>query len=106
MHVTPTAITLTLKRHCGIEVEIAWSDIVRITACKQDLFNPQIVVLEIHAGADVWEVDASDCGGFEVFSHILSQRLTSLRSYAEWWPQVIDPLARQESLDLYVRRMA
>lgn len=103
MRVTPTSLVLTLRRHCGVEAEIAWSEITRITAFKQDLFNPQIVVLEVHAGSAVWEVDASDCGGFEVFSHLLSQRLAGLRPYVEWWPQVIDPLGRQESLDLYVR---
>ncbi len=103
MRVTPTSIVLTLRRHCGVEAEITWREITQITAYKQDLFNPQIVVLEIHAGSAVWEIDAADFGGFEIFSHIFAQHLAGLQPFATWWPLVIDPLGHQEGLDLYVR---
>lgn len=103
MRETPNSIILTLCRHCGEEVEIFWSEIERIIAFKQDLFNPQIVVLEIHAERAVWEVDAADCSGFETFTHLLCQRLTGMQPFAQWWTRVTDPLGRQESHELYVR---
>lgn len=103
MRETPTSITLSLQRHAGSEATITWSEIERITAFKQDLFNPQIVVLEIRTAAATWEIDAADCAGFETFSHLLSRRLAGMPSYATWWPTVTDPLGRQEDVVIYVR---
>lgn len=103
MRETPTSLILHLCRHGGAEAEIRWREIERIAAFKQDLFNPQIVVLEIRTADAVWEIDATDCSGFEPFSHLLAQRLDGMQPYSRWWPQVTDPLGRQESIDLYVR---
>lgn len=101
MRETPTSIILTLRRHGGESVELAWSDIVRVTAFKQDLFNPQVVVLEICTADGTWEVDAGDCGGFEIFSTILVRCLPGMPPHATWWPTVTDPLGRQEDVLLY-----
>lgn len=103
MRETPTSIILNLQRHGGDEAEIAWTAIERITAFKQDLFNPQIVVLEFRTAAATWEVDATDCGGFEAFTHLLTQRLHGMPAYADWWPAVTNPLGRQEDTILYRR---
>lgn len=103
MRETPTALAITLRRHGGAEAVIVWSAIARITAYKQDLFNPQVVVLEVATPDATWEIDASDCGGFEAFSHLLAQRLPGMTPYASWWPAVTDPLGRQEDTVLYRR---
>ena len=103
MRETESAIILTLVRHGGDEVEIAWSAIESITAYKQDLFNPQIVVLEIRTAEMAWEIDAKDCSGFVIFSHLLSKYLPGFSPYATWWPMVTDPLGRQEEHCLYRR---
>lgn len=101
MRETPTSIILTLRRHGGESVEIAWKDIEHITAFKQDLFNPQIVVLELGTSTGTWEVDAGDCGGFEIFSTILVRSLPGMPAHETWWPTVTDPLGRQEDVVLY-----
>ena len=103
MHETPTSIILNLRRHGGDQAEITWADVVRVTAFKQDLFNPQIVVLELRTAAATWEVDAADCGGFEGFAPLLARRLPGMQAYAAWWPTVTDPLGRQEDVVLYLR---
>jgi len=103
MHESSTGLTLSLKRHNGDEVEIAWDSIEQIVAFRQDLFNPQIVVLEIRTSAGNWEIDAADCGGFTVFSHLLSARLPGMRTLAQWWPIVTDPLIREEEHLIYRR---
>jgi hypothetical protein len=103
MRETPTSLILALKRHGGDEAEIVWSAIERITAFKQDLFDPQIVVLEIRTPGGCWEIDAADCGGFAPFSHLLSARLPGMPAHAQWWPKVTDPLGRQEEHILFQR---
>lgn len=106
MRQTPTSITLTLRRHGGEVVEIHWRDIERITAFKQDLFNPQIVVLEVATAAGIWEIDAADCGGFDIFTAIVRKQLDAMPEHAHWWPTVTDPLGRQEDVVLYQARTA
>lgn len=100
---TEKGIILTLMRHGGDEVEIAWSAIESIIAYKQDLFNPQIVVLEIRTASLSWEVDAKDCSGFVIFSRILVKYLPGFPSHATWWSMVTDPLGRQEEHCLFRR---
>lgn len=106
MRETPTSIIIPLRRHGGAEVEIHWQEIECLSACKQDLFNPQVVVLEVRTAQAVWEIEAADCNGFETFSHLLNRRLTGMTPFSHWWPQATDPLRRQEAVVLYSRSNA
>lgn len=106
MRETQTSIIINLRRHDGEKVEITWTKIDRITVFKQDLFNPQIVIMEIRSGSETWEVDAADCAGFETFCHILGKRLKGIPPYESWWPVVTDPLGRQLDVILYERAEA
>lgn len=103
MRETPTSIILNLCRHGGDEATITWAEVEKITAFKQDLFNPQIVILELRTADATWEVDAVDCAGFETFSHLLVRRLPGMMPYTSWWQLVTDPLGRQEDVVLYAR---
>jgi hypothetical protein len=103
MHETPTSLVLTLLRHNGEEVEITWSEVQCISAFKQDLFNPQIVVLEFCCTDANWEIDAQDCQGFAFFSQILARHLPEVTPFEVWWPAVTNPLGRQDVVTLYNR---
>jgi len=101
MRQTPTSIILELQRHGGEEVEFTWSTIQRISAFKQDLFNPQVVIMEISTADGSWEVEANDCAGFIIFAALCCHHLPQMPPHDDWWPRVTDPLGRQEDVLLY-----
>jgi hypothetical protein len=98
------ACILALRRHGGARVEIPWAEVERITAAKQDLFDPSVVILELATCAGlVWEVEVADCGGFEAFTDLLARHLPGIPPYAAWWPMATDPAGRHRTVVVYQR---
>jgi hypothetical protein len=101
MHADAKAFTIQLSRHDGHTLTVPWSDVDKIVAFKQDLFNPNIILLEMTTKDGSYEIVEDDCGGYEALMRVLRERLRNVTSYDSWWIRVTNPLSYHEEVLIY-----